>query len=406
MSRPASAAADSLTVTKTAPATAAPGEQFNYVITLSYSGTNATGDVTVTDPLPAEIRFIAVDSISNGTCATLPQPGTNGTVSCAMRFGPTALNSTITLRVEAVQAGTATNTVQVTGFGDTTLTDTATTAIVEPPPPPAGSFTVTNTGPPTLLVPDQRGVRFSYTTTIDYGGAPRTAWIQTRFVDRLPFPATSPRFESSDGVAVSDCSADEGPPADDGAPGYVHIQCAISIDPTRPASLTMSVGVYPNRLGTYTNEFELANGDAGSWTTEFVRDEPPPPAPPPPPPPLPGPPAAPAKTVVETFTEAGDAEPEAVPVAPSAETVQVALTWSDPESSFDAVGFRLVQSGRKVAAAEKKKSPKLRIKKIRKKRSLEVRVRNVRRGTLKFKIVAKKLGKSKRVVAKIRQSKR
>ncbi len=105
--------------------------------------------------------------------------------------------------------------------------------------------------------------------------------------------------------------------------------------------------------------------------------------------------------MVEKFTQPGQAEPETVAVAPSAETVQVALTWPEPSSSFDVTGIKLVSGGRVLAQSEK-----LKITKKRTKRSLDVRIKNVKRGKLKFKIVAKKVGKSTKVVAKIRQSKR
>ncbi len=52
--------------------------------------------------------------------------------------------------------------------------------------------------------------------------------------------------------------------------------------------------------------------------------------------------------MVEKFTEPGQAEPETVAVAPSAETVQVALTWPEASSSFDVTGVKLV-SGRALA---------------------------------------------------------
>ena len=64
------------------------------------------------------------------------------------------------------------------------------------------------------------------------------------------------------------------------------------------------------------------------------------------------------------------------------------------------------RSSRDLAGATKLKPGKLKITKTRKKRSVDVRVKNVKRGKLKFKIVAKKLDGPTRVVAKIRQSKR
>ncbi len=109
--------------------------------------------------------------------------------------------------------------------------------------------------------------------------------------------------------------------------------------------------------------------------------------------------------MVEKFTQPGQAEPETVAVAPSAETVQVALTWPETSSSFDVTGVTLVSGGRVLAQSEKLK-PGTSVTKKRTKRSLDVRIKNVKRGKLKFKIVAKKVGKSTKVVAKIRQSKR
>jgi hypothetical protein len=132
----------------------------------------------------------------------------------------------------------------------------------------------------------------------------------------------------------------------------------------------------------------------------------PPPPPPPPPPPLLGPSAAPTKTIVETFTQPGQADRETAAIAHTAKTAQVALTWPDPQSSFDATGFRIVPV-RSLAEVGKLKPGKLKITKARRSRSLDVRIKGLRRGTLKFKIVARKLGASTtRVTAKIRQSKR
>ena len=274
---------------------------------------------------------------------------------------------------------------------------------------PPGSFVVTKSGPAAVHLPTDP---FLYTITIKYVGPPRTSSIATRFSERFPVAVvlTPPVFPSSDGVGISDCSNTYGPTQPDGAPGAITLNCAILIDPTRTGSLTIQALAYPTRPGVQTNVFELANGDSGSWTTEFIRDEEPPPPPPPPPPSppaaLPGPAAAPTKTVSETFTDAGAAEPESVSIAASARTAQVALTWSDPDASFDVTGVRLTSAGRSFAVADRPGRGKLKITKTRKKRALDVRIKNVKRGKLRFKIVAKKLDGPTRVVAKIRQSKR
>jgi len=105
--------------------------------------------------------------------------------------------------------------------------------------------------------------------------------------------------------------------------------------------------------------------------------------------------------VAESFTTAGTSEPETVTVSPTAETVQVALTWPSSGSSFDATGFTLISGSRTLAVSEK-----LRITKKRGARWLDVRIKGVHRGKLKFRIVAKRVHGRTRVVAKIRQSKR
>ncbi len=268
---------------------------------------------------------------------------------------------------------------------------------------------MTKSGPAVVHLPTPDP--FLYMVTIKYVGPARTGSIATRFSERFPVALilTTPVFPSSDGVGISDCSNTYGPTQPDGAPGAITLNCAISIDPTRTGSLTIQAHAYPTRPGVQTNVFELANGDSASWTTEFIRDEEPPPPPPPPaspPAPLPGPAAAPTKTVTETFTVAGAAEPESVSIAPSARTAQVALTWSDPGASFDVTGVRLTSAGRSLAAVDTPGRGKLKITKTRKRRALDVRIKNLKRGKLKFKIVAKKLDGATRVVAKIRQSKR
>jgi hypothetical protein len=110
--------------------------------------------------------------------------------------------------------------------------------------------------------------------------------------------------------------------------------------------------------------------------------------------------------VTETFTASGAAEPESVAVAPSAETVQVALTWRDSGSSFDVTGVRLVSATRLLAASKAGGAKRLRITKRRTSRSLDVRIRGVKRGKLRFRIVARRLDGRTRVTAKVRQSKR
>src|SRR5512132_3086582 len=126
-------------------------------------------------------------------------------------------------------------------------------------------------------------------------------------------------------------------------------------------------------VGTATNTIELSTGDTATWTTTVLA----PPAEPPPsaPAPVAGPSAAPTATKTETFTTAGDAELETVTISPTAKTVQVALTWPNSNSSFDATGFTLTSGTRTLAISEK-----LRITKKRGAKWLDVRIKGVHKG--------------------------
>ena len=181
-----------LTVTKTAPENAYKGDGFDYTISLTYSGTTLSDEVTVTDALPSGINFISL-AITNGTCSA-PQAGTSGTVSCTMQFGPATASSIITIHVEAAQTGTFVNTVQTS----TGQQASASTTVTDPPPPPPGSFQVTKTGPATVIMHEgQRSEKFPYTITIKYVGplervrSIHASWTRCRSL--LPAPATRTR---------------------------------------------------------------------------------------------------------------------------------------------------------------------------------------------------------------------
>ena len=95
-------------------------------------------------------------------------------------------------------------------------------------------------------------------------------------------------------------------------------------------------------------------------------------------------------------------------VSPKAETAQVGLVWP-AGSSFDATQFRIVSGGEVVAQGFRTvlaRPAKLKVRKIRRSRSLDVRITNLRPGKLHFKVVAKRVTGRARVLAKVRQSKR
>ena len=104
----------------------------------------------------------------------------------------------------------------------------------------------------------------------------------------------------------------------------------------------------------------------------------------------------------------GEAELGSVAISPKAQTAQLALTWPDKDSSFDVIGVQLLPRSPlgTFASVESVQRPRLVITKRRTGRSLDVRIKRLRAGKLRFRIVARRLDGRTRVTARIRQSRR
>jgi hypothetical protein len=382
-------AADTVTIGMSAPTSVVHGNYFDYTITATYDGepSGVTADYTVTDALPAQVHLVSA-GITNGTC-TMPPSGQSGTVACTFKFAPLTKTSTITITVEAADIGTATNTAQLSSGG----TASAATSVGGAP---AGSVNATLTGPETIkLSATVAPARFNYTLALAYTGPPIRGAVFASFVERLPDQITSPAAGTGFEGLRDQCKGDD-PPRRTGAT----LTCNFYFTEDH-RTRTIELSARPiGTSGSATNVVEFSTGETARWTTTI---EPPPaePAQQSAPAPVAGPPAAPTATVAESFTTAGTSEPETVTVSPTAETVQIALTWSNGSSSFDLVGFTLSSPARTLAASEK-----LRVTKKRSAKWLDVRIKGVHKGKLKFRIVAKRVHGRTKVVAKIRQSKR
>ena len=277
----------------------------------------------------------------------------------------------------------------------------------------AGDFTVLASGPSEVAISAQRVPPLvTYTVTFNYVGPPIPPWPddrRTRFTVRTSEHLHSVRPEfSPDGNGVTDCATALGPSSSYG-PMWTEFSCTLIFGHDR-TSKTMSASIRPSgRLGTGTVTVSLSTGESVTATTEFTRESSP--APPPPPPPLvapiPGPAAAPTRTITETFTKPGETEAESVAISPKTQTAQIALTWPQG-SSFDVTAVQLVprSSLRAFASVDDAQRPRLVITKRRKARSLDVRIKRLRAGKLRFRIVARRLTGRTRVTAKIRQSRR
>jgi hypothetical protein len=251
----------------------------------------------------------------------------------------------------------------------------------------------------------------TYTVAFNYTGPPIAPYPderRTRFTVRTSEHLHSVRPEFvPDGNGVTDCATTLGPSTSYG-PVWTEFSCTLIFGHDR-TSKTLSAAIRPSgRLGTGGITISLSTGETASVTTEFARVSEPAPPPPPPAPPrvpaIPGPAAAPTRTVTETFTRTGEAEPASAAISPTAKTAQIALTWP-AGSSFDVVGVQLVPSGLQTFNVDAKR-PRLAITKRRTARSLDVRIKRLQRGRLRFRIVAKRIHRRTRVTARIRQSRR
>lgn len=99
---------------------------------------------------------------------------------------------------------------------------------------------------------------------------------------------------------------------------------------------------------------------------------------------------SPPKTFKDAFASDGQARAHAVPVAGAAKSVQLTLSWSSPLDRFSIAGVRIVKRGRVVAVASRKRRLKLTTRKG--ETFLVVKVRNLTRGKLTFKVRATRIG--------------
>jgi uncharacterized repeat protein (TIGR01451 family) len=106
-----------LGITKSTPATnAAPGAPVTYTIVVTNHGPDAATSVTMTDVLPASLKFQSLSSPAGFSC-TLPTVGATGTISCTAASLANGATATFTLVVTSASnaSGTIANTASVSG---------------------------------------------------------------------------------------------------------------------------------------------------------------------------------------------------------------------------------------------------------------------------------------------------
>jgi uncharacterized repeat protein (TIGR01451 family) len=107
-----SAAVFDLGITKTrAPGLVLPGSSQQYIIVVTNSGPSDAAGATMTDVLPAPLRFVSLVSPGGWSCTT-PTAGTNGTITCSIPSLAASAVAAFTLNVivdPATPAGTPIN---------------------------------------------------------------------------------------------------------------------------------------------------------------------------------------------------------------------------------------------------------------------------------------------------------
>jgi hypothetical protein len=131
------------------------------------------------------------------------------------------------------------------------------------------------------------------------------------------------------------------------------------------------------------------DGAAHDVTVVFQCPEPLPPAPAPPPPVT--------KTVTDTFTRPGQSEPHAITIPTGTRYVTATVRWKSPTARFDVTGVRLVGGSAFPQAAA------IKVAKKRGRNWVSVRVTRLSRGTLRFRVVARRVHGRTRAVTKIRR---
>ncbi|MBS1869424.1 MAG: VWA domain-containing protein [Actinobacteria bacterium] len=99
---------------------------------------------------------------------------------------------------------------------------------------------------------------------------------------------------------------------------------------------------------------------------------------------------SPPKQFRDAFARAGQSKQHAVAIASKAKSAQLTLSWSSPLDRFTIAGVRIVKRGRVVAVAARKRHLKLTTRKG--DTFLVVKVGNLTRGKLQFKVRATRIG--------------
>lgn len=233
-----SASAD-LSIAKTTTATTAtPGSNITYTIAMSNAGPSAATNATMTDTLPAALRFQSISTPAGWSCTT-PAVGATGTITCTNPSFAAGTNATFTL-VAQVAVGT-TGTVSNSASASSSVSDPngSNSSSAAATPTTTADLTLTKTTAATTATP---GSNLTYTLTLHNNGPDAAA--NAVLTDALP---SSLRFQSISAVAGFTCTT----PAV-GSTGTITCTNA-SFASGATATFTLVVQVAPGTTGNVAN---------------------------------------------------------------------------------------------------------------------------------------------------------
>lgn len=187
-----------------APATKIPGSSLQYTIVVADNGPSDASAVTMTDTLPASLRFAALTSPGGWSCTT-PAVGSSGTITCTISSLTAGTNATFTLNVvidPSAAPGTAiNNTAQVASTtADSNNTNNTATAPAVVASPTNLSATKSLSG--TKTHPEGSTVTYTIVVT-NSGSLPQADNPGNELTDVLPSSLTLISASATGGTTVA-----------------------------------------------------------------------------------------------------------------------------------------------------------------------------------------------------------